>query len=358
MNSDIEAAALAELRAHGLELDSVQWDMGIVRCATTGKPHGKDGAYSAHSDNPACIWWQNYPSGTDGVWTVKGLDKLSAAEQEALARRMDETRKAREAEQSRVHAEAAEQAQAIYAAAKDCTGHAYLSNKGVKPVPGLKVGTDSYGNEGALLIPIYNEAGETVSLQSIPATPGANGKWLKLFLKGGRKRGCFFSIGEKSVEKPLLIAEGLATGLSLYECLTLPVLTAFDAGNLRHVAELARRKYPDRQIILCADYDDPSNQVPQAGGVGLKAATEAALAVGGFVATPRLSGRKVDWNDLHQKMGIAEVALQFQTCHKPEPPKPKTDTLPEGFVLRSDGLFHIEQKEDAAPVETWLGPPL
>jgi putative DNA primase/helicase len=138
----------------------------------------------------------------------------------------------------------------------------------------------------------------------------------------------------------------------------LPVLVAFDAGNLRSVAELARRKYPDRQIILCADYDDPTDQVPQAGGVGVKAATDAAIAVNGLLAVPRLSGRKADFNDVHQKMGAAEVLLQFQTARKPDPPKPKADPLPAGFVLRSGGLYHVEQKEGAAPDETWLGPPL
>jgi putative DNA primase/helicase len=312
MNNNVEQSAMDALRGAGLEPDPIQWNAGIVRCATTSKPHGKDGAYSAHSDDPASIWWKNWSSGEEGTWTVQHGSKLTAREQKILAARYEEATKARDQERQSRQNEAAIRAKTIFDAAVQCETHPYLTNKGVDAVDRLRVSADME-KYNSLIVPLLDEQNAAVSLQFI------NPDGTKRFLSGGRKRGCYFPIGGKSADKPLLICEGLATGLSLHECLELPVLVSFDAGNLRPVAELARRRYPDRQIVVCADYDDPTDQVPQAGGVGVKAATDAAIAVGGFIAVPRYNGRKCDWNDLHQKMGAAEVLLQFQTAHKPEP---------------------------------------
>jgi putative DNA primase/helicase len=70
----------------------------------------------------------------------------------------------------------------------------------------------------------------------------------------------------------------------------MPVLVAFDAGNLKPVAEIARRRCPERNIILAAD-----NDVETEGNPGLAKATAAALAVNGFLAVPRHAGRRCDF---------------------------------------------------------------
>jgi putative DNA primase/helicase len=335
MNGDNEQSALTTLRDAGLVVDSIAWDGSLHRCGTQNKPGGMDGCYIAHADSPITLWWKNWQTGRTGAWSPKEEKTLTPAERAVLKARIEADRQARGEEQAHRHAAAAEKAEKLYAAAVECVGHPYLERKGVRPVPVLKVLADGQSEHsrgivygpGSLVVPLRNEAGQVVSLQFI------NDDGKKAFLSGGRKRGCYFPIGGKSADKPLLICEGLATGLSLHECLAFPVLVAFDAGNLRHVAELARRRYPDRQLVVCADYDDPTDQVPQAGGVGVKAATDAAIAVNGIIAVPRLSGHKVDWNDLHQKMGAAEVSLQFQTAHKPEsidmPKTPTTETTDE-----------------------------
>jgi putative DNA primase/helicase len=360
---NINTAAQAVLREAELIVDTIQWDSGLQRCGTQDKHHGKDGAYIAHGDAPASVWWQNWRTGQSGTWTAKGEAKLTSAERDELKTRNEAARRAREEEQARRHKEAAEKAKRIYSAAVDCSVHPYLERKGVKPVPGLKVSTDP--NYESLIVPVSTEHGELAGLQFIQPERPEDGRD-KNFLTGTAKTGNFFSIGGKEADKPLLICEGLATGLSLHECLELPVLVAFDAGNLKPVAEMARRKYQDRQIIVCADYDDPSDQCPQAGGVGLAKAAEAARAVDGFLAVPRHEGRKVDWNDLHHKMGAGEVRVQFMTHRKPEASAALADTskekLPAGFSLRTGGnlpgLWHAEPKESSEPTETWIGPPL
>ncbi|GHU13144.1 hypothetical protein FACS189449_08110 [Alphaproteobacteria bacterium] len=49
---------------------------------------------------------------------------------------------------------------------------------------------------------------------------------LKKFHAGGRKKGCYFVIGEICDE--VIICEGYATGASIHECIEKPVVVAFD----------------------------------------------------------------------------------------------------------------------------------
>lgn len=204
LHNDHISAALDFVRANGLLVDSIVFDGALHRVPTADKPHAKDGAYRAHADAPASVWFLNWRTGVSDVWTAKEQGAWTKAERQAHAQRMEENRKAREAEQARVHAEAATKAQAIYAAAAACDSHPYLTAKGVTAVPGLKL------HKVALVVPVYDEEGKIVSLQFIGEDGG------KKFLTGGRKRGCFFAIG-KDASKPLHIAEGLATALSIYE---------------------------------------------------------------------------------------------------------------------------------------------
>ncbi|MDR0828474.1 MAG: AAA family ATPase [Desulfovibrio sp.] len=239
---------------------------------------------------------------------------------------LTESRKLRAEEDARRHAEAAAKAQRIYAAAADCIEHPYLSAKGVGAVPGLKI-----ANDGRLIVPLLDDAGSIKTLQFIDDA-GA-----KRFLTGGKKLGCFFAIGGKEKEKPLLIAEGLSTALSLHECLDLPVLVGGDAGNLLPVAEMARLKYPGREIILCADNDVKAGEK----NTGVEAASDAALAVDGFLAIPRHEGRRLDFNDLHRLMGADEVRNQVSAYSKPEAvkvPENKAERPPLRVVNIADFL--------------------
>jgi putative DNA primase/helicase len=331
---DVAAAALSVLREAGLLVDSIVFDGQLHRVPVDDKPRGKDGAYIAYADTPASAWWQNWRSGEAGTWTAKGQDKLTPAEREALARRMEENRRQREEEQARVHAEAATKAQAIYAAAADCPGHPYLERKGVRAAPGLKC------HKGAVVVPLCGEGGKIASLQFI----GADGA--KRFLTGGRKKGCYFSIDGKDAGKPLLIAEGYATAASLHECLELPVLVAFDAGNLLPVATMARAKYPEREIILAAD-----NDIGTDGNPGLTKATAAALAVGGSLAVPRHEGRACDWNDLYRLMGAGEVRTQFMPT---KPTGPMESALETGEAEQNES--RILPPPPPVPLEAFPAP--
>jgi putative DNA primase/helicase len=177
--------------------------------------------------------------------------------------------------------------------------HPYLVAKNVNPPPKLlktapwkrRIKDEESGQwrdliiKNTLLVPLYTETGELLNLQGIFPKKVAelNGR-NKDFLPGGRSSGLFCWIGQKSTE--VCIAEGLATALSIHEATGFRVYVAFSAGNLKAVGLIVRKHLPDTKIIFCADNDNS--------GTGQTKATDAALAVDGYVCAPPTTG---DFND-------------------------------------------------------------
>ncbi len=154
-------------------------------------------------------------------------------------------------------------------ARKASSNHQYLKAKGIKAY-GLKQTT-----RDTLIIPL-RIGGELHSLQFI----SPNGT--KRFLKGGQVKGCYHSIGNLNNNPSILcIAEGYATGATIYEATGYPVAITFSAGNLLHVAKKMRSIFPNFCLVLCAD-----NDYETVGNPGLTKAIEAANAVKGIVAIP------------------------------------------------------------------------
>jgi putative DNA primase/helicase len=274
-------AALAEA---GLEPGEIIADGRLRRCPVAGKPHGQDGAYCLHLDAPASGFWQNWRAGTSGKWKTPGERDMGPAERDALRRRAEADRKARQREQDKRHAEAADRARSILAAALACPAdHAYLTRKGIPPLGGIRLGTD-----GALLLPLENERGDVQGLQRI-MPDGA-----KRFLPGTKKAGSFAVIPGDSGR--LFLVEGYATGASVHLATGGTVLVCLDCGNLMAVARIARRRYPKREIVIAGDNDHGTE-----GNPGLTKAREAAQAIGGLLAVPSFAPGEpgTDWNDLH-----------------------------------------------------------
>ncbi|VTY35604.1 DNA primase TraC [Xylophilus ampelinus] len=227
------------------------------------------------------------------VETRRNDRELTPAEREAFKRRMDALRRQHDVEQRERQAETAEAAARRWAAAEPVTEHTYLTNKGVQAY-GIRI-------EGGhtLLVPMRDTEGRLWSLQSI-APDGE-----KRFMPGGRVKGCYCSIGRPSGR--LVVCEGYATGATIHEDTGLAVAVAFNAGNLLPVAKALRAKFPCVTLVIAGD-DDWKTE----GNPGLKAATEAAQAVGGLLAMPNFDGlpRKdtdTDMNDLHRLAGKVEV---------------------------------------------------
>ncbi len=299
---EIYSAMLEKLQEAGLVVDALQIDGQLHRCGTEKTPNGHDGAYIIHLDPPASVWWQNWQTGREGTWCAKDGKRLSEKEREALTQRIAEDRRKAEEDRQKRYVEAAQKAETLWKDATPIEGreYGYLKMKGVQSY-GLRV------CNGVLTVPVYGENGNLQSLQFI------RNDGVKRFLTGGKMSGGFFSIRAKDKSKNgiLCLCEGYATAASIHEATGFALLVAFNAGNLLAVAQMARRRYPEREIVLCADYDNPSEQSPQAGGVGVAKATEAARAIGGCLAIPDLDGQKVDFNDLAQARGLEYVRSQI-----------------------------------------------
>lgn len=357
--------ATEALTSAGLVLnDELDCSGALVRCGTAKKPNGTDGAYKVHLDWPPTLWLCNYHEGGEGVtiklWDKAEIDRLTETEREELQERIRREREGAQIRAEERHRKAAEKANKILKSLQPADEeNTYLKRKGVDPA-----GRMFQDKDGALVVPVLDESGKIQSLQTIAENDDK--RFDKRFMPGGRTGGGYFSIPAKDGSKdgPLLIGEGVATVSSVCMATGYAGLVTFFCGNLLAVAEMARRKYPDREIVLLADNDC---ETQKADGTpwnpGLEAATKAARAVGGRLAMPPAhDGRATDFNDLHAARGLDAVRLVIEEARTKEPLPELKESLPDGFSISTKGprpgLWHEEVKENADPVRTWIGSPL
>lgn len=226
----------------------------------------------------------------------------SPADKERLRARQREA----EAQEKIEQAKAAVKARQLWDRAKEITEHPYATRKGIKLVKGkVRALYDK------LVVPMYHDVDgkpQIVSLQFI-SEDGT-----KRYLTGGEKIGCYASINKPTDNKEILyICEGYATAASIYEAVGVPVVIAFDAGNLKPVAEIIRAKYPNASIVIAGDNDQWTRKRDGKGidNPGVTYARAAAAAIDARATWPRLpsnaEGRPTDFNDLHRIEGIAAV---------------------------------------------------
>jgi putative DNA primase/helicase len=277
--------------------DPIIADGGLHRCHAEGR-HGRgDAAYVLHLDGLPAGGFTNWRDGRGWeTWRFDGGAPLSPGDRDALRARMQAGRAQCQAEAARRHHIARQRASRYWhrasAAPRD---HPYLVRKGVQAC-GLRV------YRGALVVPVQDADGVMHSLQFI----GASGA--KRFLKGGRVQGLRYWIGG-STGDTVCIAEGFATGASVWEATGHAVAVAFHAGNLEPVARAIREAYPNARIVVCADDDYAT-----AGNPGMTQARQAARAVGGCLAIPAFgSARAGDGSDFldlnHSSLFTAQTAV-------------------------------------------------
>lgn len=266
MNNVIDQFRQA-IAAAGLTLPNEIIDDGVIhRFSTNGRPRDDSGWYCLHSDLIPAGSFGDWREGITQSWCSKSDSTMTEAERQAHRDRVQAMQRQRDAEHAQRQQKAAADASRRWTAAAICTSHDYLTVKGVK-AHSIKI----EGNN--LLIPMRDTSGKVHSLQTI-AQDGT-----KMFMSGGRVKGCYFSIGKPAGS--VIVCEGFATGASIHEATGSAVAVAFNAGNLEAVAVALRNKYPSLKIIIAADDDHQT-----AGNPGLTKARVAAQAVGGWVAVP------------------------------------------------------------------------
>ncbi len=274
------------------------------------RPGTRNGWYVLYADGLPAGAFGSWREGVTIHWCAKPTRRLSAEEHRELRRKQDAAKAARDASEVARQETAARRAQALWAGAAPCALHPYLNRKGVRS-HGLRAATwrkwhqDDAGRwrliivSGVLLVPLRDFDGVLWNVQAIFPAPHSLFGRDKDFLPG-RKRGLCFPIGTIQPTGRILIAEGYATAATLFESTGAPTLAAFDAGNLEPVAVEARRRYPDADIIVCADNDAGTR-----GNPGLAKGRAAAIAARARLTYPTFPPGVAgsDFNDLSQVGG-------------------------------------------------------
>lgn len=260
------------------------------------EPDGAIHRFKVPGDKPGALngWYvlflDGIASGAFGSWKDAGTwhnwssrkpsDHLEA---HLIRQRIEHARRQREAEQARRHAAAADYAARLWSDARPASAdHPYLIAKHVAAYRLRQLGD-------VLLVPLYMD-GALCNLQRI-AADGA-----KRFLSGGRVKGAYSPIGALEPGLPLYVCEGWATGATIHAQTGAAVACAMNAGNLKPVAQILRRKHGTALQIVIAGDDDRQTE----GNPGRTAATATAIAIGADVAFPEWpEGAPLDLSDFN-----------------------------------------------------------
>lgn len=348
-----EAEFADVLRGLGFKLDGLPIMDGKIHRVPVegGKAGAKDGAYMAHADGIPNGWAVNHKTGEQVKWVSNGhtlTDGQRAAMQVQAAQQQLERQKELEQKHEAACTRIFEKL-----AADNCrqaeVAHPYLKAKGVKNhglfqdqtgnlmVVGIDLDKSPFLNNDPKATTPPRSAEELTLHSHIQTLQTISPEGEKRFEPGSKKSGAMFLIGESQFRqiyfdqkqqkslfqdlepKPtILLAEGFATGATLHQATGLPVAVAFDAGNLKPVAEALKRKFPNAELTICADHDHTRKI-----NVGLEKAYETARAVGAEVIFPQFTDEEkarslTDFNDLAQSRGIFEVTKQVSPRHRRE----------------------------------------
>lgn len=142
-------------------------------------------------------------------------------------------------------------AQRIWNEALPCKVHQYLELKNVKSY-GLRMKAD-----GTLIIPCFDENNTLINLEQIFWNKNTK-RYDKRPLKGGRRTGAFYSIGNQDKPEIIYISEGYSTGATIHEITQCLTYISFNCGNLPSVTQIIRKKFPNIKIMITADHDTNS----------------------------------------------------------------------------------------------------
>lgn len=245
----------------------------LVRFRVAGDKAGSRNGWAVYHAHPVAGGaFGSWRTGESHTWRDDAaVLRLTPDQRRAAAEAQRERERLRGEEEARVRETARKKAARLWASARPATdAHPYLHAKRV-PAYGIRQLRDM------LVIPARDISGQLHTLQFI----GSDGA--KRFLSGGRISGCYYPIA--GCGDGLLICEGYATGATIRLATGAAVAVAFNAGNLEPVARALRAKFPRLRLVIAADNDRATP-----GNPGVREATRAARAVGGFLAVPAFPG--------------------------------------------------------------------
>lgn len=267
-------------------------------------------------------YFGDFKTKAEGHWLS---DNLSPEEVVEATRQLIQVKEKYQKERVEGYKHAADEAKRMLQQAADRGTTPYMHRKGIRHLSGARILCEQ--DKLILLVPIQDIDGEIWSVQKIYPEKFGDGID-KIMLKGGKKQGCFFPFnptGEFNPQGEIYVCEGWSTGASVFEALgkSATVITAIDAGNIAHVGAALRERYPSNGIVFCADNDQFDKRGPSfnagiaAAQAGINRINDGRSGSGDAhvrIAYPTfksLEGKPTDFNDLHQREGLAEVTRQL-----------------------------------------------
>lgn len=249
-------------------------DGNIHRFSTA--PHGLDDAgwMVFYADGIIAGSFGDWRTGVQCNFVEKRTNPLTASELAEANRRIAEAKIRHDEERTRRNNLAAGAVAKIWSDAMPAdAGHAYLVKKRIGPNGARVVG------DGRLVVPLFDPDGSISSVQYI------NQDGEKRYHPGGATKGKYHTIGE--IKDKVYIAEGFATGATVYEATGTATVIAYSAGNLEPTTSAIREKHPTVKIIIVADNDES--------GVGKNYADQASAKHGATVIMPPDRGDANDY---------------------------------------------------------------
>ncbi len=279
----IEPGRLFRCRAEGKKTGYPGW--GIIHMNADGSGGGCIGMWGGDKKN---VFYGNAGN------RISNND-LNPEQRAAFQKQMDEARARLKVEIAEKQKKAAGTALRIWEKSRPADpGHPYLINKRVEAHGIRQVST-------VLIIPLFSVDGSITSLQLIFSDGD------KRYHPGGQVKGCFFLIGDPAKSDIIYVCEGFATGASIHQANGHAVFIAFTSGNLEAVTGIAKKRHPEKQIIIAGDNDiETARRRPDLGNPGRKSAEAAAAAHGVELSICPMDS---DFNDLHQAQGLDAVRL-------------------------------------------------
>ncbi len=337
--------ALSEIKQRGYQLQSIEPD-GII-----------------HRFGPKLAQWyvayenqnQNgvpYIVVTYGDWRTE--EKLTFTTGKLELAPQDRSRIREQIDVSKVEAEKAREDLQTEIAIECEQKWESLAAEGDSPYFGRKQITGPLGarfDGQTICVPCRDIDGKIWSLQHI------NPDGSKYFSRSGKVRGHFHVIGDLEHSSTFYIGEGFATMASVHIAMRRTCIVAFNSGNLIHVAQTIKERYPDSQLVICGDDDRWTKKTDGTfHNIGRIKAKKAAKETKSLVVFPKFSdstSKPTDFNDLYCLEGIEAVIEQLtldveNPTQKEKPPSQATILI---ALCRTIDLFHSPDGDAYATFE-------
>jgi putative DNA primase/helicase len=322
------SAIIADGRIHRFDVDG-------------DKRGSRNGWYVLHpnSNEISAGAFGNWKTVQKEKWCSRMPDHITDDERQAWQRQIQEAKKQIKREVEAKQTEAASEAQTRWAELSEASSdHPYLQRKHIQP-HGIRQEQDR------LVIPVRDAKGELKSLQFIGPDK------TKRFLIGGTILGHYHTIGTDP--STIRIIEGYSTGSTVYEAVGGLVVIAFNAGNLKPIAQAIRQQYPNANITIIADDDQWVD-----GNPGLTKAKAAAEAIRAKLVIPqftRLDSKPTDFNDLYYLEGLDMVKKQLTEVLSIDGKEKPCAESPDEAIARLAALSSVEYGQQRARASKQLG---